>query len=151
MGWAVVLLAVALLVGCKPSTSGVGLGEGTGEITRDDFSPFPRQAPVDLLYFTAPRDARFRVTLATAGGRDGLRNPRIFVMRGRVRKNQDDFLREFDRGRGVIARGEGLNIADTGFPATDGDIFTLVFTSSTNDLGHYNYEISRGGGSWPGP
>ena len=141
-----VLLTVALLVGCKTGTSSTGLGEGRGAITPDDFSPFGRgRAPLDLLPFTAPRDGRYRVTLASGGGRDGLRNPVIWIMRGRVPADQNGFLRAYDRGRGVIAQGDGQNIADVGFPATAGDMFTIVFTSAGNDVGNYNYEISGGG------
>ena len=143
----VVLLAVALLVGCKSGTGTAGLGEGRGAITPDDFSPFGQgRAPVDLVPFTAQRDGRYRVTLASGSGRDALRNPQIWIMRGRVPEDREGFLRAFDRGRGVAFQGDGQNIADVSFGATGGDMFTIVFSSKSNDIGTYNFEISGGGG-----
>ncbi|MBU0609505.1 MAG: hypothetical protein KKI08_16585 [Armatimonadetes bacterium] len=138
----VLLVAVALLAGCKVGSSGSGLGEGRGALTQYDFDPFGRsRAPVDLLYFTAPREGRYRITLAGGAGADALRNPVIWVMRGRVPAEQNAFLNAYDRGRGVIAENSGQAIATVGLRATGGDTFTLVFTSRTNDVGAYSFEI----------
>lgn len=144
---ATVIVTLMSLTGCKVETGTAGLGEGHGDLTSDDFDPFGAgRAPLDLHYFTAPEDGRYNVTLASGSGEDALRNPLIWVLRGRVRENRDDFLRAYRQGRGVEYDGDGQAIATVGFPATGGDTFTLVFTSRSNDIGSYNYEIAAAGG-----
>lgn len=146
----VLLLAMALLVGCKLDTGSAGLGEGSGVITESDLDVFGRgRAPVDLQYFTAPSEGRYRVTLASGSGQEALRNPWVWVMRGRVSRDRDSFLRAYDQGRGVVVEDSGGAIATLSLRATGGDTFTLVFTSRSDDLGSYNYEISASGR--PGP
>ena len=141
------IVTLALLTGCETTTGTSGLGEGRGALTRGDFDPFGGdRAPVDLHYFTAPRDGRYRVTLTSGSGDNPLRNPVIWVLRGRVRDNRNDFLRAYRDGRGVVAEATGQSIATLGFGGTGGDTFTLVFTSRRNDLGTYDYLIERGGG-----
>jgi hypothetical protein len=151
---AIVCLMVALVAGCKTETGSAGMGEKHGRLTRDDFNPFGRgRAPVDLAYFTAPHDGRYRVTMASGTGEDPLRNPQIWIMRGRVPQDADRFLRAFDRGRGVVFQDDGEAIANVVFPATGGDNFTIAFTSRTDSMGAYNYDIGaiRGGPGGGGP
>jgi hypothetical protein len=143
---ATAIVTLVLLTGCQTGTGSTGLGEGRGTLSRGDFDPFGvGRAPVDLYYFTAPRHGRYRITLASGGGEEALHNPQIWVLRGRVRAQRDDFLRAYRQGRGVDYDGSGRAIATVGFPATGGDMFTIAFTSRSNDLGTYNYEISAGG------
>ncbi|MHB8997096.1 MAG: hypothetical protein ACYC63_17760 [Armatimonadota bacterium] len=139
------LLAVTLLwlTGCSGSDD-VDLGEGTGFISADDFDPFGSvEGPINLRYFTIPRDGTYQVTLSSGPGQPPLPNPRIRLLEGQVDDNNIDFLGAYAGGAGVLAEDEGSNIAQITITAAEGERFTLVFSSATDGTGAYSWRVTE--------
>jgi hypothetical protein len=137
------LLAVALLwlTGCGGSND-VGLGEGTGVISADDFDPFGSLGgPVNLRYFTVPTSGTYQIILSSGPAQPALPNPWIQLLGGHVAANNIEFLGAYANGNGVLAQNTGSNIAQITITASAGEEFTLVFSSESGGVGAYSWRV----------